>query len=60
MMTKELELEEKFKMKAPGGGRWEETGAGHKGKEGKGTGKNNGKEKGKWKTPAQEAVEKKP
>ena len=59
MMTKELELEEKFRTRAPTGSRWDESGAGPKGKGGKGSGKNKGKDKGKWKTPAQEAVDKK-
>jgi len=58
MMMKEVELEEKFRGRAPGN-RWDETGGGPRGKEGKGIGKNKGKDKGKWKTPAQEAAEKK-
>ena len=57
-MMKEVELEEKFRGRAPGN-RWDETGGGPRGKEGTGIGKNKGKDKGKWKTPAQEAAEKK-
>ena len=57
MMSKELELEEKFKGKPQAPSRWEEGHTAQKGKDGKGSGKAKGR--GKWKTPAQEAVDKK-
>ena len=58
MMVKEVELEERFRGRAipESFGRDRSR---PRGKEGKGTGKSKGKDKGKWKTPAQEAAEKK-
>ena len=60
MMMKEAEQEEKFRGRhqGPHYNRWDEAPSNQKGKDGKGSGKNQ-KGKGKWKTPAQQATEKK-
>ena len=60
MMMKEAEQEEKFRCRPQGAqhGRWDDGPNHQKGKDGKGSGKNQ-KGKGKWKSPAQEASDKK-